>query len=458
MTETSADRLTPTELRAAGSLAVTFFLRMLGLFMITPVFVIYAEHLEGATPNLVGIAIGVYGLTQALFQIPFGMLSDHYGRKPVIAGGFLIFVGGSVLAAVAGDILWVTIGRALQGAGAIGSATLALAADLTREDQRTKAMAVIGVSIGLAFPVAFVLGPAISAHYGTPVVFWLAAVFGLLAVAVLLLAVPTPAHSAFHRDCEVNPAQFRDIVCDRELLRLDLGVLALHLTMTATFVVLPLALRDVAGLELDRHWHIYLPVLALSVLALMPLLTLAGRDNRMKEVFCGAVLALAVAAYSLRLLHGQILGLAGTLVLFFTAFNFLEASLPSLIARVAPADRRGTAMGVYSTAQFLGIFVGGALGGWLHGRYGMEAVFEFIAAIALVWLVVALRMRRPQLLVSRMVSVGPVTEAEARTLAAHYATLPGVAEAVVIAEDRIAYLKVNPRIFDIDAARAVATG
>jgi MFS family permease len=457
MTEIQAERLSATELRAGASLATIFFLRMSGLFMITPVFVLYAEHLRGATPSLVGIAIGIYGLTQALFQIPFGMISDRIGRKKVIGAGLIIFVAGSVMAALGQDIYWVTLGRALQGVGAVGSATLALAADLTREEHRTKVMAIIGITIGLAFPIAFVAGPAISAHFGTPSVFWLAALLGLAAIAVLLLWVPSPVRSTFHRECEVNPAQFRDILLESNLLRLDFGVLALHMIMTATFVVMPLALRDAAGLELARHWHVYLPVLALSVVAMAPMLRLSsGSAHRTRVVFSASVFALCAAELGLRYGHAQLPALGVSLFVFFTAFNFLEASLPTLISRVAPADRRGTAMGVYSTSQFLGIFMGGAAGGWLLGHYGMEAVFVFAAAVAAIWGAVTLGMAMPRHLVSRMHSVGPISRADATALAARYSALPGVAEAVIVAEDGIAYLKVDPQIFDPAALRAVA--
>jgi MFS family permease len=457
MTEIQAERLSATELRAGASLATIFFLRMSGLFMITPVFVLYAEHVRGATPSLVGIAIGIYGLTQALFQIPFGMISDRIGRKKVIGAGLIIFVAGSVMAALGQDIYWVTLGRALQGVGAVGSATLALAADLTREEHRTKVMAIIGITIGLAFPIAFVAGPAISAHFGTPSVFWLAALLGLAAIAVLLLWVPNPVRSTFHRECEVNPAQFRDILLESNLLRLDFGVLALHMIMTATFVVMPLALRDAAGLELARHWHVYLPVLALSVVAIAPMLRLSsGSANRARVVFSASVFALCAAELGLRYGHTQLPALGVSLFVFFTAFNFLEASLPTLISRVAPADRRGTAMGVYSTSQFLGIFMGGAAGGWLLGHYGMEAVFVFAAAVAAIWGAVTLGMAMPRHLVSRMHSVGPISRADATALAARYSALPGVAEAVIVAEDGIAYLKVDPQIFDPAALRAVA--
>lgn len=451
MSGTYLDRMSPEELRSALSLAGTFFFRMLGLFMITPVFVLYAEQLQGSTPNLVGVAIGVYGLTQALFQIPFGMLSDRHGRKPIITTGLLIFSFGSAIAALSHHILWVILGRALQGAGAVGSATMALAADLIREEQRIKAMAIIGITIGLAFPTAFVAGPAISTWLGTPAVFWLAGGLGLLAIAVLFLFVPQPAHTSFHRDCEYNPSQFWDIFTNPQLLRLDYGVLSLHFILTATFVVTPLTLRDAVGLDLAQHWKMYLPTLLLSIVALGPLFRLAEGRGRMKEVFCGTVSLLAMSQLGFYFFQGQTFGLALMLVFFFTAVNFLEASLPSLISRMAPADRRGTAMGIYSTSQFLGIFMGGALGGWFHGKFGLEAVYLLNTAIACLWLAPTLTMPQPRKLSPRLLHIGKLTGTEAQALTVKLLGITGIVEAVVVSDDETAYLKVDPDKFDGDA-------
>ncbi|MFO1436436.1 MAG: MFS transporter [Gammaproteobacteria bacterium] len=454
-----SEQLTAEERRAGISLAVIFFLRMFGLFMVTPVFALYAQHLEGATPKLIGVAIGIYGLTQAIFQVPFGLMSDRIGRKPVISAGLLIFMAGSVMAALSRNIYMLGVGRALQGVGAVGSATLALAADLTREEQRSKVMAMIGITIGLAFPAAFVAGPSISAHYGTDKVFLLAALLGLLAIGALLFWVPNPVATRFHRDCEVDPGDVRGVLLNGDLLRLDFGVLALHLIMTAMFVVLPLTLRDAAGLEVKQHWKVYLPVLFVSVFALGQMLRWSGKGGRMWEVFNGSVLAVAMAEFGLHFLHASLWGVMLCLLLFFTAFNFLEASLPSLISQMAPAQRRGTAMGVYSTCQFLGIFLGGLCGGWIHGSFGTDAVFLLAGGVAVLWIFVSTRMRFSRL-VSRMFKVAVDSEDQAREMGSRLTALAGVSEAVVVAGDGVAYLKVDPKIFDPNSVRAIvpATG
>jgi len=449
--------MNPQESRAAFSLAGIYALRMLGLFLILPVFALYAEHLEGVTPMLVGLAIGAYGLTQALLQIPFGMLSDHIGRKPVILGGLLIFAIGSVVAAMADSIWGVILGRALQGSGAIAAAVMALAADLSREQHRTKVMAVIGMSIGASFTLALILGPVLNGLIGVQGIFWLTALLALSGIGIVLFLVPTPATTQVHNDAEAVPAQFARVPSNTNLLRLDLGIFVLHLIITSIFLAVPLVLRDMIGMQSDNHWMIYLPVLLLSILLMVPFIVIAEKRNKMKQVFLGAVLTLAIAQLGLYLWHGGIIGLGISLLLFFIAFNLLEATLPSIVSKVAPAASKGTAMGVYSTSQFAGAFVGGVAGGWIHGQYGLNGVFLFGAVAAFVWLGVAFGMQRPANLSSHMLNVGPLDEAQAWELQAELARITGVADAAVVAAEGVAHLKVDKSLVDFTVLDAFST-
>ena len=443
--------MSPIERRAALGLGSIYAARMLGLFMILPVFSLYAADLDGYTPALAGLAIGMYGLSQALLQIPFGMLSDRIGRKPVITAGLIIFALGSVVAALSESVLGVIIGRALQGAGAIAAAVLALAADLTREEHRTKAMAVIGMSIGLAFTLSLIAGPVIGAVLGLSGIFWATAALAMLGLAILYLAVPTPGVTRFHRDAEPVPEQFKVVLRDAQLLRLDAGILILHMVMTATFVALPLVIRDYGGLHANEHWKVYLGVLFASVLLMVPFVILAEKRRRIKQVFVGAILALALAQFGMFNVQDGLLNLMLFMVLYFGAFNILEASLPSLVSKVAPPQSKGTAMGVYSSAQFLGAFLGGAAGGWMLQHHGSRAVFALCLAIAVIWLLLALTMRSPRHLTSHMIHVGPVDHAQASLLATRLTEITGVAEAVVIVEDGVAYLKVDRHALDEQA-------
>lgn len=441
--------MTRAERRATAALAGIYALRMLGLFLILPVFALYArEHLAGATPVLIGLAIGAYGLTQALLQIPFGMLSDRFGRKPVIIGGLLVFALGSVVAALSDSIVGVIIGRALQGSGAIAAAVMALAADLTRDDQRTKVMALIGTTIGLSFAFALVMGPVLDNWVGVPGIFWLTAVLALGGIALLQFGVPQPVQSRFHRETEAAPGQLKGVLTNPSLLRLNGGVLILHLLLTASFVALPFALNDVVGLTPQHHWYVYLPVMLLAMAIMVPFVLVAEKKRRMKEVLLAAIALLILAEASLGLSHQNAWIIGLFLVVFFTGFNVLEATLPSWISKIAPAANRGTAMGAFSAAQFIGAFLGGAAGGYLYEINGLSAVFLFCAVMAGVWLLFMLGMPAPAYLKNRQLQVGFLSPGEAQYLAARLLTVPGVAEAVVVAEEGMAYLKVDTQVLN----------
>ena len=384
------------ERRATAGLSVIFGLRMLGLFLILPVFALYGSDLDGATPALIGLAIGAYGLTQALLQIPFGMLSDRLGRRPVIVAGLLIFAFGSVVAAEADSVQVVIIGRALQGCGAIAAAVMALAADLTRDDQRTKAMAFIGISVGAAFLIALVAGPGIAAVAGLRGVFWATAGLAVVAVGLLYLVVPAGGEVVFRPEVNARAGGLPVVLRHPDLLRLDLGILVLHLVLTASFVVLPVVLEAQLGIARERHWLVYVPVLLLSVAGMAVLIAIGERRRILHRLLAGVAGLVIIADLLLAGFSDRLAVMLFALWLFFVGFNTLEASLPSLLTRFAPEGMRGTALGVYSTAQFLGAFLGGTFGGLIYGGAGITGVFVFCAAAAGLWLIVAIGLRAPR--------------------------------------------------------------
>lgn len=442
------------EFRAATSLAAVFSVRLLGLFMIYPVFVAYAQHLEGATPYLIGEALGVYGLSQGLLQIPFGLMSDRIGRKTMIVIGLLLFALGSAVAAMSTSIGGVIFGRVLQGAGAVGSVILALVADLTREESRTQAMAMVGITIGFSFMIALVAGPILARFIAVQGIFWLMVALALVGIAITVFVVPTPQRVFVHRDAETVPAMIGSVLKNPELLRLDLGIFALHAMLTASFLVVPGLLHSALDLTSHDQWIVYLPVLVVSVAVMVPAIIVAEKYRRMKGVFIAAVAALAVSQMMLYAGASNVYVLLAALTLFFAGFNVMEASLPSLITKTAPPDAKGTATGIYSSLQFFGIFVGGVVGGWASQSGGSAAVFLLTTVIALVWLVAAATMSQPSYLSTRLLRIAE--GADAATLQSRLAKVPGVAEAVVIAEERVAYLKVDSKVFDALQADALA--
>lgn len=435
--------MTALERRASLSLAAIYMLRMIGMFLILPVFSVLARDLPDASPFLVGLAISAYGLTQALFQIPFGMWSDRWGRKPVITVGLILFVMGSILAAVSPSIYGIIAGRCLQGAGAVAAVVMALAADLTREENRTKAMAMIGISIGISFAISIVAGPILSNWLGLQGLFWLITGLAFASLIVLHVWVPNPTVSTFHGDAQLRTQGIRRVFANRELLRLDFGIFCLHLMLTASFVVVPVLIRDQLGMPASEHWYLYLPVFLLAILTMVPFVILAEKRRKMKPVFVSfvALVGLSLAGF---LAFGQTFwGVFALLYLFFTGFNLLEATLPSMISKIAPPDLKGTAMGIYSTAQFLGAFAGGTGAGFLVGQYGNDAVFIYCGIVALLWFFVAFGMKSPRHLSSRLENIRDVPAEAMTDLSRRLAKIPGVIEAVVVPEDGVAYLKVE---------------
>lgn len=383
--------MTPAERRTGGVLAAIFGLRMLGLFLVLPVFTLLARELPGGDDvMLVGFALGAYGLTQAFLQIPFGMASDRWGRKPVIVFGLLLFAVGSFIAAAAPNIHVMILGRVLQGAGAISAAVSALAADLTREQHRTKVMAMIGASIGLVFALSLVIAPPLAAMLGLSGLFMLIGVLALGAIVLLLSAVPPAPTFAKH---ERPP--FSTVLLDAKLARMNFGVFALHLMQTALWVVVPPALVA-AGLPGGEHWKIYLPAVLLSFAVMIPAIIAAERKGKMRPIYAGAVALLIFVQAGLALLGAGVWATGLWLLLFFVAFNILEALQPSLISRLAPPAAKGAALGIYNTTQSFGLFLGGLLGGWLVKHHGPSAVHLVCAAIGIIWLMLASRVQAPQ--------------------------------------------------------------
>jgi len=387
------DPMTPLELRASVSLASLFALRMLGLFLILPVFAVHARSLPGGDDaTLIGLALGIYGLTQAALQIPFGAASDRFGRKPVIVFGLLVFAAGSFVAAATDNLVVTIVGRAIQGAGAISAAVTALIADSTRDSQRTKAMAMVGASIGLTFSLSLVVAPLLYEAVGMGGIFAATGLLALAAIAVIALVTPAAPLAAAAAQAARTP--FARIALDADLLRLNFGIFTLHAAQMAMFVVLPTWLADRGGIALGDHWKLYLPVVLLSFALMVPPLLWSERVGRLRRLFLAAVALLLAVQVLLSLQPGGLVPLALLLLAFFVGFNILEASLPSMVSQLAPPEAKGTALGIYNTTQSLGLFFGGLLGGWVQQTWSKPAVFEVCAVLMALWLLIAARQRR----------------------------------------------------------------
>jgi len=442
------DAMTSGEKRASIGLALVFSFRMLGLFMILPIFSHYGQSLAGSTPLLIGLAIGAYGFSQAVLQVPFGFISDRIGRKPVILFGLLMFAIGSVVAALSDSIYGVLVGRFLQGGGAIASTVMALLSDLTREQHRTKAMAMVGMSIGLSFSIALVAGPLLGGWLGLSGIFWLTAFLACIGIVIVVWGVPTPTTQVAYREAVVSSGAFTEVLRHGQLWRLNVGVFVLHLTMTAMFIVMPAMLLQHTELVVDEHWQVYLPILLVSFVVMVPFIIVGEKKRKLKPIFCSAVLLLALASLFLSRVAESAWWILIWLFFYFLSFNLLEATLPSLVSKWAPPAAKGAAMGVYSSSQFLGAAVGGGVGGWLLGAYGGASVFIVCGTLAVLWFLYAVTMKTPPYVTSLMVPLSQVEHDTASQLLDELLALRGVEDAVVIPEEKAAYLKVDNKRFD----------
>lgn len=431
-----------SEMRVVAALSLLYVFRMLGLFMVFPVMMLYGVEYTGATPFLLGLALGGYGLTQAIFQIPLGLCSDVWGRKPIILLGLMVFVAGSVVAALSDDVWGLIFGRALQGAGAIASAVMALLGDLTSEQNRTRAMAMIGASIGLSFSVAMVLGPVLAGYGGLSVIFWVSSLLACVGMLILYFVVPNPPPGRVAGSEGVAiPALLQSALKNADLLRLNVGIFVLHFILTSTFVVVPTVLYD-AGVQPQSHWLYYLPVMLVAFIAMLPFMYIAERKRKIKVVFLAAVASLITAEVALSM-AGGLWGWVAGLFVFFTAFNLLEATLPSLVSKQAHAGSKGTAMGIYSTCQFLGAGSGGVVGGLCYQAWGVSSVLIVGAVAGSVWLLTAVNMRQPRYLTSLCVPLeASPEERDLRT------AVPGIVEVQWVAEHALLYLKVDDKEFN----------
>jgi len=385
----TAFRMTPFERRAGLSLAALFMCRMLGLFLLLPVFAVAAKELPGGNDAArVGLALGMYGLTQAFMQIPFGLASDKWGRRPVVVFGLVLFVVGSIICAVGNDLFWITLGRAIQGSGAISAAVTAWLADATRDEVRTKAMAMIGASIGLTFAVSLVAAPVLVGWGGLTGLFWTIAALGVAALGIAAWVVPEAP-----RTVGSAPASLSGVVAHPDLLRLNLGVFTLHLIQVALFVVVPAALTQTGGLAAGALWKVYLPVVLASFVVMVPVIGVTERFATHRKTMLAAIAGLVLVCVFFAWAQRHFAWLVAALIAFFSVFNILEAMQPSLVSRVAPPALKGLALGFYNTSQAIGLFLGGALGGALASRLGPDSVFQAAAVLAAMWLLAAWGMK-----------------------------------------------------------------
>ena len=437
------------ELKSTVSLSLVFVFRMFGLFMVLPVLVLYSQDIEGYTPALAGFAIGAYGFTQAILQIPFGWLSDRFGRKPVIIAGMLIFMIGSFVAAQAETMYGIIFGRILQGCGAVAGAVTALLADLTREQYRTRAMAVFGISIGFSFCIAMMLGPLFANWWGLSGLFTSNAVMAGLGILILLAFVPTPVVTRTDLNTTVNKAGIREVLRNGEMVRLMAGIFTLHFILMALFVFLPQVLENSLDMAREDHGWVYLISLAVSFFLIIPVIIYSESRRKLKQCFVGAVTLLLAAIAAMSDSSSVLVGV----FLFFTAFNFLEATLPSLVSKLSPAGTRGTSMGLYSSCQFLGAALGGSIGGLAMQHWGLTGVMLTCVIPTAAWWLLSVTMKQPPYVSSMVMALDSSLSLDARAIGKELAIIPGVEEVTVLDSERTAYLKIDRKVVDMTVLR-----
>ena len=433
------------EKRAVFSIASLYGFRMLGLFMVLPVMSIYFGQYQHASAFLLGLALGIYGLTQAILQIPLGLLSDKIGRRPVILAGLVMFILGSVVAATADTAIGVVVGRALQGMGAIASTLMALVTDLTAEQNRTKAMASIGGSIGISFAIAMILGPVVASSFGMAGIFWLTAIMGLIGVVIIFKVVPKTFSMRQNRETQTDLQQLGYLLRNPSLMRLNIGIFFLHLTLMAAFVVIPSVLVRQLAINPDQLWWVYLSLLGGGFIAMLPAMIFAEKRNAQKKIFVLAVVLMTVAMLVLGSTDGAVITVS-MLFIYFASFNLLEALLPSWLSKVCPVGNRGTAMGIYSSCQFLGTFAGGIVGGFALANLGIDGLFWALGLMLLFWCFVASTMSPPKPLQTLILQVG---EIKANDFVKSISNIVGVEDILLVEGEDLAYVKVDKSLIDL---------
>lgn len=445
-----------TEKKAALTLSAVFALRMLGLFMLLPVFSLVGQQLDGYTPALIGLAIGAYGLTQAIFQIPFGWLSDRFGRKPIILFGLVLFAIGSLVAAMSEHIYGVVAGRLLQGCGAIASAIMALAADLSRDEQRTKIMASIGMSIGAAFAMAMIIGPGLTNWIGLKGLFLVIAVLAVIAMLVIYFLTPNPEVQFVQRDAIASRGQFSKIFKDGQLMRLNFGIFTLHFLLTSFFVAFPNRLKNL-GVDLAEHSWVYLATMVAAVILMLPMIILAEKKRQHAKVMLAGVILIALVQFAFGMFQFPLTIVIVALVIYFTGFNLMEALLPSMISRIAPLSGKGTALGVYSTSQFAGAFLGGPIAGLMMQYKGMDGIYLIGGFMAILWALLLLGLKNPPALTAYTLTMPDVAKEAFPSLIDEIKAIEGVSEAIALPEAGAVYLKVDKDQLDPNSLHKYST-